>query len=149
LKQAGRLRVRIPEFTRAGEMQVVSGGQAIPARAWGNYLELGERLAGDFIQVTYPLPITTEDVSIGNPGFRQYRYRVTWKGDSVVKIEPLGNDDPSGYSDYDKRQVPVFYGKEGPGPLYQRESMLPEVEPVLSPISLDQSPLVFWYFGGE
>ena len=62
-------------------MQVTANGAAVPARAWGNYLELGERPAGDFIEIRYPLLITTEAVTIANPGFRQYHYRVTWKGD--------------------------------------------------------------------
>ena len=82
---------------------------------------------------------------MGNPGFRQYRYAVTWKGDTVVKIEPLGNDHQTGYSDFDKRDVPVFYGTEGPAPLYQREAMLTDAEPELTPIHLDSGGLDFWF----
>ena len=65
-----------------------------------------------------------EEATIGNPGFRQYRYRVTWKGDTVVRMTPLGDQAKTGYSDFDKKQVAVFYGEEGPGRLYQREYML-------------------------
>jgi hypothetical protein len=69
------------------------------------------------IKIEYPLPVTNEEVEIGNPGFRHYRYRVTWKGDTVVRMEPLGKEYTMGYSEFDNKQVPVFYGKEGPGPL--------------------------------
>ena len=64
-----------------------------------------------------------ENVRVGNPGFRQYDYRVTWKGDTVIKIEPQGNEEPTGYSDFEKGQVPVYFGEKGPGPLYQRARM--------------------------
>jgi hypothetical protein len=139
-----RVKVRIPEFTRPDELRILSKGEAVTARAWGNYMELGERKQGEFIEVEYPLPISTEEACIGNPGFRQYRYRVSWKGDTVIKMEPVGNEDVLGYSDYDKKQVQVFYGAEGPGPLYQREHMRMDQAPELSVIHLDQSPLDFW-----
>lgn len=145
LREACRVRVRIPEFVAPHEMQVASDRGEVKARAWGNYLELGEHLAGETLQVRYPLPIWEEEAVIGNPGFRQYRYRVTWKGDTVVKMEPLGNDYETGYSDFDKKEVPIFYGQEGPGPLYRREHLLQAAEPTLAPIHLDSSALDFWF----
>jgi len=39
----------------------------------------------------------------------------------VVRMEPLHNEYATGYSDFDEKQVPVFYGKDGPGPLYQHQ----------------------------
>ena len=86
---------------------------------------------------------------IGNPGFRQYNYRVTWKGATVVKMEPLGNEYQTGYSDFDLKQVPVFYGKDGPGQLYLRDSyiddrLLEDVE--LAPLHTDNGSLDFWHF---
>ncbi len=116
LREACRVRVRIPEFVAPHEMQVASDRGEVKARAWGNYLELGEHLAGETLQVRYPLPIWEEEAVIGNPGFRQYRYRVTWKGDTVVKMEPLGNDYETGYSDFDKRKCPSSTVKKGPAP---------------------------------
>jgi hypothetical protein len=86
----------------------------------------------------------TEEVEIGNPGFRHYRYRVTWKGDTVVRMEPLGPEFATGYSEFDKQEVPVFYGKEGPGPLYQREDFVKDCEPELSPLHMDDGSLDFW-----
>jgi hypothetical protein len=149
LKQDCDVRVRIPDFARAraGRMLVEANGVEIGARTWGNYLELGRHAAGTLIKVDYPLPVFQEECSIGNPGFRQYRYRATWKGDTVVKMEPLGNEYATGYSDFDKRDVPVFYGEAGPGPLYQRDAYMPEASPIAAPLHMDDGSLDFWYLG--
>lgn len=145
LREACRVRARIPEFVAPYEMQVASDRGEVKARAWGNYLELGEHLAGETLQVRYPLPVWEEESVIGNPGFRQYRYRVTWKGDTVVKMEPLGNDYATGYSDFDKKEVPIFYSRVGPGPLYRREHLLHAAEPTLTPLHVDSGTLDFWF----
>jgi hypothetical protein len=144
LYEACRVKVRIPEFTSASEVRASAAGIGIPARAWGNYLELEEQPVGTLIEIDYPLPVMEEEVTIGNPGFRQYHYRATWKGDTVLKMEPLGNEYATGYSDFDKKQVPIFYGTEGPGPLYQRQDMLEDQKPALAPLHEDTSSLDFW-----
>lgn len=54
----------------------------------GNYLEIERRLEGEKLNIYYPMPMFEEEISIGNPGFRRYRYVVTWKGDTVVRMEP-------------------------------------------------------------
>jgi hypothetical protein len=146
LREPCDVRVRIPEFTSAQEMRVTSGDQVVAAREWGNYLELGPHQAGDVLVVNYPLPVRSEEVTIGNPGHRQYHYRATWKGDTVIRMEPLGNDYATAYSDFDKREVPVFYGQAGPGPIYQREAMLADAEPAPTPLHCDDGSLDFWYF---
>ena len=147
LKAPLEVRVRMPEFVQASEMLAEADGAEIATRPWGNYLELGKHPAGTLLKVTYPLPIYDEELSIGNPGFRQYRYRATWKGDTVVKMQPLGNNDKTGYSDFDKQHVPVFYGEEGPGRLYQRESFLQDVLPQPASLHEDDGSLDLWYFG--
>ena len=119
------------------------------AEAVGNYLELGRFTAGDRVEVRYPLPIVTEDISVGNPGFRQWRYRVTWKGDTVVRVEPVGNEVKTAWSDFDKRDREVFYGKDGPGPLYQREHMLPDLRPSDTPLHVDSGGLDLWRIAGR
>ena len=141
-----KVRVRIPDFVRAGDLKVESetGGTAV--RVSANYVELGEKNPSESMRITYPLPIVTEEISIGNPGFRQYRYRVTYKGDTVVKMEPLGDNSPTGYSEFDKKEVPIFYGEEGPGRLYERQHMLQDADPELSLIHVDDSKLDFWCF---
>ena len=47
----------------------------VKLRIWGNCAELGERKAGEKLEVSYPVPVHEEEASIGNPGFRQSRYR--------------------------------------------------------------------------
>ncbi len=114
------------------------------ARVWGNYLELGDRKAGEKLEVTYPLPVREEEIAIGNVGFRHYHYRVTWKGDTVVRMTPIGEQVKTAYSDFDKKQVEVFYGEDGPGRLYQREYMLKPAEPKLAAAAQDDGTLDFW-----
>ena len=108
------MRVRIPDFVEPSAVVVEANGAKVQAKVFGNYLELGQRSSGEMIRISYPLPVTTEEVEIGNPGFRHYRYRVTWKGDTVIRMEPLGKEYATGYSEFDNKQVPIFYGKEGP-----------------------------------
>lgn len=159
------VKVRIPDFTSSAEMRVQLNGVELPnaanpgtgdsagppagrtypsPRAFGNYLELAPLRAGDLIEVGYPLPVRTEDVAVGNPGFRPWRYRVTWKGDTVVHMEPLGNDAKSAYSDFEKAQTEVFYGQAGPGRLYRRDEMLKESQPASAELHPDDGGLDFW-----
>jgi hypothetical protein len=144
LKQPCSVRVRIPEFVQAGQIRVECNGLESPAKAFGNYLELGQHASGDVIHVRYPLELRTQEVSIGNPGFRQYRYRVTWKGDTVVRMEPLNDEFETGYSDFEKKQVRVFYGAKGPGALYRRDDLIPDATPAKSALQLDDGTLNFW-----
>jgi hypothetical protein len=140
------VRVRIPEFTSVSEMSVRVNGAGLPnaARPFGNYLELGQFCAGDRVEVAYPLPVRTEDIVVGNPGFRQWRYRATWKGDTVVRMEPVDNEVETAYSDFDKAKVGVFYGQSGPGKLYQRDQMLQEIQPSEAALHPDDGALDFW-----
>jgi hypothetical protein len=144
MKESCKVKVRIPDFVKTEDVGVRLDSREMNFKVLGNYLELGERKAGEVIAISYPLPLTTEQVTIGNPGYRQYHYRVTYKGDTVVKMEPLGNDSATGYSEFDEKEVPVFYGEEGPGRLYQREYMLQDAETELSAIHLDDTSLDFW-----
>ena len=144
LKVPCKVRVRIPEFVGPPSVQATSNQESVQARVWGNYLELGHRQAGEKLEVTYPLSLRDEEVTIGNPGFRQYRYRVIWKGDTIVRMVPVGEQVKTGFSDFDGQPVEVFYGTEGPGPLYQRDSLLEDVVPVLAPLHIDDGALDFW-----
>ncbi len=148
LKKDAAVRVRVPSFIKPEEMtwQAGGGGRKIEGKVIGNYLELENGRAGEVIRISYPVPVRSEEAAIGNPGFKSYRYRVTWKGDTVVRMEPLGDEDKTGWSDFDERQVPIFYGKEGPGPLYQRGPMLEAVVPEPAPLQVDDGLIDFWHF---
>lgn len=151
LEQDAAVRIRIPEFVRPTDLQArlngapfSNGEHPLAGLAFGNFLELGHFSTGDQVELSYPLPEKTEEVAIGNPGFRQWHYRVTWKGDTVVRIEPLGNEDKTAYSDFDKAAAEVFYGEEGPGPLYQREHMRQDLQPRKAELHCDEGALDFW-----
>jgi hypothetical protein len=70
---------------------------------------------------------------------------VTWKGDTVIAMEPVGNDVATSWSDFDKREVPVFYGHEGPGPLYRREHLRGESDVARSALVADGGGLDLWH----
>lgn len=145
LKEACTVKIRLPEFVKPDEIQVAAEAVTGAEKVSEDFLDLGPRGAGETIRVTYPLPVFQEEISVGNSGFRQYRYCITWKGDTVVKMEPLGNDYATGYSDFDKKDVECFYGQNGPGELYQRAHLLNDATPELSPIYLDDGILDFWH----
>lgn len=145
-REACSLRVRVPDFTEPGQLEVRRDGLPEPARLHGGYLAVDGLTTGQVVEVRYPLPVSTEEAEIGNPGWRKYRYRVTWKGDTVVRMEPLGNEAATGWSDFDKKEVPVFYGSEGPAPLYRRDHMSADAEPGLAPLHEDDGSLDFWRF---
>ena len=147
LKSQADVHVRIPNFIRADQITVDVNGTALTGREWGNYLELGAHPAGSHITLTYPLPIVEEITTIGNPGRREYQYRVTWKGDTVIRITPLNITAVTGYSDFDKRDTPVFYGEEGPGRLYVRDNLRDDQLASLAPIHMDTGELDLWYYG--
>ena len=145
LKQSCKVRVRIPEFVDPQAIQAKSNQGNVEARVWGNYLELGERQAGETVKISYPVPVWEEEVTIGNPGYRQYGYRATWKGDTVIRMTPVGEQVTTGFSDFDGKPVEVFYGEDGPGPLYQREHMLENVVPIQASLHLDDGSQDFWF----
>jgi len=170
LARDAAVRIRVPELAPPASLRLMVNGAETPislrcgqvegfltapvetvgtARVAGNYLETGPRRAGDRIELRYPLPIWTEDVAVGNPGYRPWRYRVTWKGDTVVCMEPLDNEVAAGYSDFDKREVAVFYGTDGPAPLYQREHMRDDTPPTPAPLTPDDGGLDLWTVGAR
>jgi hypothetical protein len=89
------------------------------------------------------LPVKSEKIAIGNTGFQQYYYDVSWKGDTVTGINAHDNEE-SGYSHINKTKVKVFSRNLGPGKLYQREHLLANnITPVLSDILEDKKIIYF------
>ena len=128
--------------------QTFVGTAPLATRTDGDYLRLGPHASGTTLLLEYPLELRTEEIAVGNEGFRQYPYRVTWKGDTVVRMEPLGESQATGFSDFDKGQIATYYGREGPGPLYQREHMIPDQPPELSEIGMDKGAVDCWRIHG-
>ncbi len=144
LKQSCHVQVRIPDFVSPQQLKIESDHQEIKPVVWGNFVKLGHRKAGEVIKISYPLAVFTEKESIGNAGFRQYPYQITWKGDTVIKIEPLGKIPETGYSEVEGKEVRCYYGEPGPGRLYQRSHLL-EAKPIsLAELFCDEGMLDFW-----
>jgi hypothetical protein len=140
------LRVRIPDFVPPNTLKASVGAAPIQPKLFGNYAEFPNLKSGDLVELQFPLPVVTEEITIGNPGYRQYRYRVTWKGSTVIKMEPLGDEVKKGFSDFDRREVEIFYGESGPGRLYQREQWAADSIPAESTLHPDDGSINFWKF---
>ncbi|NLG26407.1 MAG: hypothetical protein GX557_00725 [Chloroflexi bacterium] len=146
LHRPAALRVRLPEWlTDDSAVRLTRAGAVLPWRRVGLYLDAGEQPADSPLALDYPLPVRTEGVTIGNPGYQQYGYSVTWKGDTVLEMAPASEMPTQGYSDFDEQRVPVYYGEEGPGRLYQREGYRREAAPRHLPLHEDRaSSLDLW-----
>ncbi len=95
--------------------------------------------------MTYPLPVVDEIVTIGNPGHRAYKYRVQWKGDTVVRVDPDLNNARIGYSDLMKRNTTLYYNVDGPGNLYERGYLLGHDFKVQPANIKEDTATVDWY----
>ena len=137
LAQDCAVRVRIPEFVAPGALKAGTNGAPVRVRVWAIIAGLGRHAGGTIIKITYPLDARTEGTQIGNPGFTHYRYRVHWRGDTVMAMEPVDDEVATGYSDFEGKNVPVFYGREGSGLLYQRAAFLDGPAPTLTPLVTD------------
>ena len=147
LKEPCKVRVRVPDFVEAKDVKVTSNKGEVKAAVENGYLDLGPRQAGEKLELTYPVPVKEEEIAIGNPGHKQFHYRVTWKGDTVVRMTPIGEQYKIIHAGWGKdyySDVEAYYGEEGPGRLYQREYMLSDVVPQPSPLCMDDGKLNFW-----
>lgn len=90
LKTNTPVKLRRPEGTDTRNIHLTLNGQAITPTIEGNYFILGNRIAGDRIEIHFPLPTTTQLERIaGND------YTVSWKGNSVIQLEPIGEKYPT------------------------------------------------------
>ena len=83
VKQQRRLRIRIPEFVAANEMQVAINEKKAAVHEAGAFLNLGTVRPGDRVEVLYPRKARTtkERVAAGEFEFR-------WRGATVVNASP-------------------------------------------------------------
>jgi hypothetical protein len=83
VKQERQLRLQIPEFLSAREMQVKVNGQSAVARESGGFLDLGSVRSGDRVETTYPMKARTTEERIA-PGVFSFH----WRGATVVSASP-------------------------------------------------------------
>ena len=83
VKQQRRLRIRIPEFLAAGEVQVAINGKKAIAHQDGAFLDLGTVRRGDQVEVFYAMKTRTTKEHVA-PGEFEFR----WRGATVVDASP-------------------------------------------------------------
>jgi len=135
---AKRLRValRVPGFSRMGDVAATCLGRQLSLREEGCYVVTEPLEASSTAVFRYPLAEADETVIIGNEGFQQYIYTVRWRGSTVLSIEPADNA-REGRSHLVDRPVRLYYGADGPHPLYRRQGTLSEKP---SPEPLNRTP---------
>jgi hypothetical protein len=83
MKQARRLRIRVPEFVAAKEMRISINRKTVEPRQDGAFLDLGTVQRGDRIEVLYPMKsrTTREQIALG-------AFEFHWRGATVVEASP-------------------------------------------------------------
>jgi hypothetical protein len=122
MKRDGDLRWRRPTHCRPGDVHIRSTGAAPSGKADSHYLTLEKQRAGTVLDLTFPLPARHESITVGNPGHQQYRFDVDWRGETVMAIRPDPANAADALSNLAGRRVTAFYNRQGPGPLYQRQT---------------------------
>lgn len=103
MHQRNDLFVRIPEWVDSTAIKVQINGMDVDVKLSAGYIELGEVEVGSLVVVRYPLRrCTTREEIEGTV------YTLSWKGDTVVAIEPGGTIAPMFQRSYMKdNEAPV------------------------------------------
>jgi hypothetical protein len=94
LKRTARLKLRLPEGVDAADVAVsINGSGAIATSAFtgadGLYLVFDRLSEGAEVEMTFPTPTATRDEMVADAA-----YAVTWKGNTVVDLAPVGQGYP-------------------------------------------------------
>lgn len=115
-----RVKVRVPRDARAETARVSLGGKRIdPARRNG-YLVVDRVLPGEKLQVALERTEHVEQVTVGNPGFQQYRFEARWRGATVLKVDPAPTNRSEGFNHLLKRKTKISSRGDVEHPFYQR-----------------------------
>jgi hypothetical protein len=95
-------------------------GQSVTLTAAGGYLTLDELKPGEKLEIDFRRPQRVERVSIGNPGYQSYGFRVHWRGATVVKMEASEKNPTRGYNKIMKHETAIYMKGKVEHPLYQR-----------------------------
>jgi hypothetical protein len=133
-----RIALRLPRFASPQTLAVSVNDVPVKVQFESGYAITPRLKAGDRATFTYPLPEREELVTIGNDGFQQYRCAVKWRGSTVLNIEP-GDNPTTGRSNLMADPVRLYYGAQGPHPIYCREGLL-ESAPKPAPLHSTPGP---------
>lgn len=121
LHQDRKVRMRVPgDPPQVSFRHLTQQQQLQPIQHDGIFFDLGHLSAGTRLEVLFEQPERQERIHIGNEGYQQYAFDVTWRGETVLSIIPLPQNARQGRSHLMEQPVRLFYAEAGPGPLYQR-----------------------------
>lgn len=95
--RTSKVRVRIPDWAHTGAIAVQVSGHTLAAKAENGYLCLGEIHAGDIAEITFELQQSVRTETILDAA-----YTTTWRGNSVIAMEPRGKMIPLYHSEPQK-----------------------------------------------
>ena len=81
--------MRIPEWVGPSEVECTVNERSIVPRYEGRYALVGELSVGDTVTLRFPIFEETKTVII-----EKHKYRITKRGNEVVKIDPEGVNSP-------------------------------------------------------
>ena len=136
LKDAA-VRIRVMSWMNQRNSTLTVADKPCGYRVSGNFWVTDTLPSGTELCLKYPLPIREQEVVIGNPGRKQFRYQVKWKGDSVIRITPHEENPLDGYSEFVKGDIRFFGREEGPGRTYQRQNYMKDIQVPERPIKTD------------
>jgi hypothetical protein len=90
LKKEGRVRVRVPSWVNRASVRATVDARDTQWRMEGRYVCVDAAAAGSRVSVRYPMRELEQEVMAG-----QERFRVRWKGDVVVGVDPPGKREPT------------------------------------------------------
>lgn len=144
LKRDSELRWRRPAHCAPSDVRIKSTSSSPSLKAEGPFLAFGRQRTGTVLELTFPLPTRHQNITIGNHGFQQYHFDVDWKGETVMAIRPDPANPVDALSKLAGKRVTAFYNRQGPGPLYQRQSWSEGL--AVTPASTVSAPTqVDWY----
>ncbi len=105
-------------------LAVKKNGESIKLPVSHGYVTCEELRPGEKLEISYKRSPHVEHVSIGNPGYQFYSFKVRWHGATVTQIEPSEKNPSEGWNKIMKRQTRIYMKGQVAHPLYQRAHWL-------------------------
>jgi hypothetical protein len=117
-----KVRFRVSPSVPGHDIRTTCQGKPMATKREGVFLTIEQVKTGDVLEITFPLREKTEPFTVGNNGFQQYNFTAEWKGDTIVGMQADPANPKTGFSAVMKEPVPVWFGPDAPGLMYQRDA---------------------------
>jgi hypothetical protein len=88
-RPARQLNICVPDWADRTQVKVTVDGRPTTDWSWfGPYVTMRDPKADPLFSVSYPLRRISQDVTVAGK-----KYRITWRGDTVISIDPPGERD--------------------------------------------------------